>query len=322
MGANMRFSISHLIGTIGVLFLFGAAICLGGDADAFIDIPSFMITIGGTCCLLFFSFGRDFLSFIPASLLALFMKPKEPNPKFAEIATEGVKYAVGCGLLGTLIGWIQMLRGLDDPSKIGVGMAVALLTLLYGVGAVTFFLFPMVKTFSPSVTETRGPLDIAKEIIAPIHAVFFSFLIIASFCFLLISLGTSSHDEHSQNSSYDIDVVTTSNGGEALFRGLNGNVKGTDGKRFFRFDAALKFDDPFLSSCFHPKSDYNPLGMGMRIRAALIDVASSSTMKDLLSQEGKEKMGDNMKTKLNELLAKKKVSGKVTEVYFPSFIVQ
>jgi len=36
------------------------------------------------------------------------------------------------GMIGTLIGLVQMLQSLDDPSKIGGGMAVALLTTLYG----------------------------------------------------------------------------------------------------------------------------------------------------------------------------------------------
>ncbi len=36
------------------------------------------------------------------------------------------------GMIGTLIGLVQMLRSLDDPSSIGPSMAVALLTTLYG----------------------------------------------------------------------------------------------------------------------------------------------------------------------------------------------
>lgn len=36
------------------------------------------------------------------------------------------------GMIGTLIGLVQMLATMDDPSKIGAGMAVALLTTLYG----------------------------------------------------------------------------------------------------------------------------------------------------------------------------------------------
>ncbi|MBN2008078.1 motility protein A [candidate division KSB1 bacterium] len=41
-------------------------------------------------------------------------------------------YAPAFGMIGTLIGLIQMLRALDDPSQIGVGMAVALITTFYG----------------------------------------------------------------------------------------------------------------------------------------------------------------------------------------------
>jgi len=36
------------------------------------------------------------------------------------------------GMLGTLIGLVAMLQNMTDPSSIGVGMAVALLTTLYG----------------------------------------------------------------------------------------------------------------------------------------------------------------------------------------------
>ncbi len=36
------------------------------------------------------------------------------------------------GMIGTLVGLVQMLKTLDDPSKVGAGMAVALLTTLYG----------------------------------------------------------------------------------------------------------------------------------------------------------------------------------------------
>lgn len=41
-------------------------------------------------------------------------------------------YSPAFGMIGTLIGLIQMLLLLDDPSKIGPGMAVALVTTFYG----------------------------------------------------------------------------------------------------------------------------------------------------------------------------------------------
>ena len=42
------------------------------------------------------------------------------------------KYAPAFGMIGTLMGLIVMLQNMDDPSKIGPGMAVALITTLYG----------------------------------------------------------------------------------------------------------------------------------------------------------------------------------------------
>ena len=42
------------------------------------------------------------------------------------------KYAPAFGMIGTLIGLVSMLANMSDPSAIGPGMAVALLTTLYG----------------------------------------------------------------------------------------------------------------------------------------------------------------------------------------------
>jgi len=41
-------------------------------------------------------------------------------------------YAPAFGMIGTLIGLVKMLTQMNDPSQIGVGMAVAILTTLYG----------------------------------------------------------------------------------------------------------------------------------------------------------------------------------------------
>jgi chemotaxis protein MotA len=52
------------------------------------------------------------------------------------------KYAPAFGMIGTLIGLVLMLADLD-PDTIGSGMAVALLTTLYGAIASNLFLLPM-----------------------------------------------------------------------------------------------------------------------------------------------------------------------------------
>ena len=50
----------------------------------------------------------------------------------AEIFSTFAMYAPALGLVGTLIGLVQMLQSMEDPSTIGPAMAVALLTTFYG----------------------------------------------------------------------------------------------------------------------------------------------------------------------------------------------
>ena len=50
----------------------------------------------------------------------------------AEIFTTMGAFAPALGMIGTLIGLVQMLQSMEDPSTIGPAMAVALLTTFYG----------------------------------------------------------------------------------------------------------------------------------------------------------------------------------------------
>lgn len=47
------------------------------------------------------------------------------------------------GMIGTLIGLIQMLRSLESPESIGAGMAVALITTFYGALAANLIFLPL-----------------------------------------------------------------------------------------------------------------------------------------------------------------------------------
>jgi len=53
-------------------------------------------------------------------------------------------FAPAFGMIGTLIGLVSMLATLDDPSKIGGGMAIALLTTLYGAILANLIFLPCV----------------------------------------------------------------------------------------------------------------------------------------------------------------------------------
>ncbi|MEM9387088.1 MAG: flagellar motor protein PomA [Pseudomonadota bacterium] len=51
--------------------------------------------------------------------------------------------APAMGMIGTLIGLVQMLSNMDDPKQIGPAMAVALLTTLYGAVLANVVAFPI-----------------------------------------------------------------------------------------------------------------------------------------------------------------------------------
>ena len=53
------------------------------------------------------------------------------------------KYSPAMGMIGTLIGLVAMLQNMSDPSQIGAGMAVALLTTMYGAILANMVFLPL-----------------------------------------------------------------------------------------------------------------------------------------------------------------------------------
>lgn len=61
--------------------------------------------------------------------------------------------APAMGMIGTLIGLVQMLSAMDDPKSIGPAMAVALLTTLYGAMIANMFAMPIADKLTLRKTE-------------------------------------------------------------------------------------------------------------------------------------------------------------------------
>lgn len=57
------------------------------------------------------------------------------------------------GMIGTLIGLVQMLSSMDDPRAIGPGMAVALLATLYGAVIANLFALPLADKLAVRSSE-------------------------------------------------------------------------------------------------------------------------------------------------------------------------
>jgi len=69
--------------------------------------------------------------------------------------------APAMGMIGTLIGLVQMLTVMDDPKQIGPSMAVALLTTLYGAVIANMIALPIADKLALRSTEER----LAKSLI-------------------------------------------------------------------------------------------------------------------------------------------------------------
>jgi len=201
--------IATIVGLIlGIGLVVGSIVIGGGGLGPFFNVPSLMITVGGSIAALLinFPFKRvvGMFSVVKKCFTSKLPSPKAAITQFKEFATvarrdgmlaleeqmesvndefllRGLEMVVGgtpkedlrnileteisCieqrhetgkkvveamaaaapafGMIGTLIGLVQMLRTLDDPSQIGVGMATALLTTLYGALIANLFCIPL-----------------------------------------------------------------------------------------------------------------------------------------------------------------------------------
>lgn len=89
----------------------------------------------------------------------------------ASVLRKMAEVAPAMGLIGTLIGLVQMLGNLEDPSKIGPAMAVALITTLYGALLAYAFFTPLAAKLERISSEEmlvntlylRGVASIGKQ---------------------------------------------------------------------------------------------------------------------------------------------------------------
>ena len=73
------------------------------------------------------------------------------------------KMAPVFGFVGTILGLINVLNSMEDPAMIGKGMALALLTTLYGILLANFLFFPLSKKLSEYTKTEATVLNIILE---------------------------------------------------------------------------------------------------------------------------------------------------------------
>lgn len=88
--------------------------------------------------------------------------------KAISILRKAADIAPAMGLIGTLIGLVQMLGNLSDPAKIGSAMSVALLTTLYGAILSYMVLFPFASKLERNSREELLAATIYQKTIVSI----------------------------------------------------------------------------------------------------------------------------------------------------------
>ena len=73
------------------------------------------------------------------------------------------------GMIGTLVGLVQMLSALDDPASIGPAMAIAMLTTLYGAIIANLIALPIADKLALKVNADRTSKDLILQTVIQIH---------------------------------------------------------------------------------------------------------------------------------------------------------
>jgi chemotaxis protein MotA len=93
---------------------------------------------------------------------------RERHRKAADVLRRGAEVSPAMGLVGTLIGLVQMLGNLNDPANIGPAMAIALLTTMYGAVVSYVFLTPLASKLEKNSKEEIEILKIYAEALVAI----------------------------------------------------------------------------------------------------------------------------------------------------------
>jgi len=218
--------IATIIGLLGGSALILSAVIIGGSALIFINVPGFLIVVGGTLatCFIKFSMG-DVINTIKVAMKAFLVKMEPPDKTVArlvalakiakkeglialenektedEFTAKAVQYlsdgidegliedmlnkdirltvqrhsvgqrvfkgmgssAPAFGMIGTLIGLVQMLATMSDPSSIGPSMAIALLTTLYGALIANLVCLPIADKLAFRSQQEQDNKSITRE---------------------------------------------------------------------------------------------------------------------------------------------------------------
>lgn len=234
---HVHFDYMTIFGSLGAVSIMSISMLMGGSLMLFVDIPSFLVVIGGTVTVtMIATHFADFKALPKILKWSLFERKNNPtqiarkmillamiakqkgiltlenyiqefkddafmqrcilnltdgtsakdleeilktdlasmtyrHQRGIAIIRQGADVAPAMGLIGTLIGLVQMLGQLSDPSTIGPSMSLALITTFYGAILGSMFLNPLANKLERNSEEEVlimklrmiGTISIAKQ---------------------------------------------------------------------------------------------------------------------------------------------------------------
>ena len=102
----------------------------------------------------------DYIRKILTQEMAMSIQREETGARIFNAIGES---APAFGMFGTLVGLIQMLSAMDDPTAIGRAMAVALLTTLYGILIAQLIALPIADKLEAKSRSERATRSLIIE---------------------------------------------------------------------------------------------------------------------------------------------------------------
>ena len=124
----------------GIMFCL-LGILLGGELRLFLDMPS--LTIVGGSIVVFSIAHHGPASIIEAVRAAASTEAGAHLPQHYQVLQNVRRIAMTSGIIGGLIGMTALLFKLYDPKSMGPAMAVAILSMLYGLIVSELFIGPL-----------------------------------------------------------------------------------------------------------------------------------------------------------------------------------
>ncbi|MCP4377794.1 MAG: hypothetical protein GY794_16660 [bacterium] len=176
-----KFSIFRLIATTGIVYLIWFMLPEGGGI--YFHIPSMVFPFGVCFFLMLGLYGKEYLAFIPASLLVLVSNPSRADHRHAEIAKNASKFVIAAGVVFGLMDVMRMLPYLYDPGGLGMGMSVSMVPVFHAILASELFLAMVYRAFTKPEPDapTANPLPMSNLMIP---VIVFGFMIGLSFVLL------------------------------------------------------------------------------------------------------------------------------------------